>query len=336
MSKYMADIFSALCYMHGQEIIHCNLHIGNILLSDPTDKAIPKIVGFTYSQKLTDIQEIDIFLLNHEYISPDILEGKFDEKTDVWSAGVILYRLLVGKLPFSNKSKKETLEAIYKGDLDFLNPNFLALSYNAQDLLKKLLVTNPVSRLSAKEALAHSWLQQNSQEVAMTNEIVQKMRRFKVIYIQMKTNIVRAILTLINYKIDYPENDIITLFKKMDVNFDGNISKEEMIESFRSVGVKCENEIDDIMNNLDMDQSGSLDFTELKVVLIDWEKEIKCKLLAKIFNVEEQGISLETLKNELNEILPSEWYEFCKKVKVENGYVTLTRLKEYIRANIAY
>ena len=182
VSKYMADIFSALCYMHGQEIIHCNLHIGNILLSDPTDKAIPKIVGFTYSQKLTDIQEIDIFLLNHEYISPDILEGKFDEKTDVWSAGVILYRLLVGKLPFSNKSKKETLEAIYKGDLDFLNPNFLALSYNAQDLLKKLLVTNPVSRLSAKEALAHSWLQQNSQEVAMTNEIVQKMRRFKVIY----------------------------------------------------------------------------------------------------------------------------------------------------------
>ena len=143
-------------------------------------------------------------------------------------------------------------------------------------------------------------------------------------------------MTLINYKIDYPENDIITLFKKMDVNFDGNISKEEMIESFRSVGVKCENEIDDIMNNLDMDQSGSLDFTELKVVLIDWEKEIKCKLLAKIFNVEEQGISLETLKNELNEILPSEWYEFCKKVKVENGYVTLTRLKEYIRANIAY
>lgn len=331
VSKYMTDIFSAIRYIHVQGIIHCNLHIGNILLSDNSLNAIPKIVGFTHSQHADDIQEIDLSLLNYEYISPDILSGTFDEKTDVWSAGIILYQLLVGKLPFPTKSKKESLEAIYKGNLDFYNPNFLALSQNAQDLIHKLLEMNPNLRISSKKALQHVWLRQNSKEVAMTYEVVQRLRRFKI-----GSAIVRAILTLINSKIDYPEADIITLFKKMDVNFDGNISKDEMIDSFKSVGVDCDKEVDDIMNNLDMDQSGSLDFSELKIALIEWEKEIKKKLLEKIFVVQEKGISLEELKLELSEILPSGWYEFCKKVKVEDGFISLENMKRYIKSNITF
>jgi calcium-dependent protein kinase len=169
--------------MHLHDVIHCDLHLGNILLSNTSPEAIIKIVGFAHSQKISEIQEFDINSLNYEYISPEILEGKFDEKTDIWSAGVILYRLLVVKMPFVSKNKKEILEAIYKCDLDFNNPNFVALSHNARDLLQKLLVHDPINRYTAKDALSHIWLTQNSKDSGITYEVVQKLRRFKVLTI---------------------------------------------------------------------------------------------------------------------------------------------------------
>lgn len=331
VGNYMRDVFSAINYMHVNGVIHCNLHIGNLLLSDNSAEAQPKIVGFSHSQMKADREPIDLTCLNFEHISPDFLDEDYDEKTDIWSLGIIVYQLLVQKLPFASKKKKEILESIYKGDLDFDNPTFLNLSHNAQDFVKKLLKRDKNERMSAMDALTHPYLHQSSQEVALTNEIVQKMRRFK-----MKTNIVRAVLNYMNFKLDFKEHNIITLFKKMDVNFDGNISKEEMLDSFKQIGVDAEYEVDSIMENLDMDGSGSLDFSELKVVLIDWNKELKKKVLGKVFVAEGDSISFENFKHELSEILPSEWTDFCKKVKVENGKVPLGKLKEYVRANLAY
>jgi calcium-dependent protein kinase len=335
VGNYMRDLLSAINYMHINGVLHCDLHLGNILLSSNDENAQIKVTGLLYSQKINDIQDFDIDHLNYEHISPEILEGHYDERTDLWSAGIILYEMLVTKLPFTGRTKKEVLEAIHKGDLDFENPNFASLSKNAQDLIQKLLVVDPNNRIKVREALAHPWLQSTSKEVALTYEIVQKLRKFKVTHIQIKNNIARAFLSYLNFKLDYKEHDIISLFKKMDVNFDGNISKDEIVESFKAIGLDCENEVDSIMQNLDMDQSGALDFSELKIVLIEWDKEITAESLGKVFNAENGVIDFEEMKQELSDILPSEWNEFCKKAKVEQGKVPLDRLREYILSNIA-
>lgn len=181
VAKYMRDIFSALNYMHVSGVIHCNLHINNILLSNDSQDADVKIVGFTHSQKKSFKDSFDISNLQYEFLSPELLENDYDEKTDIWSAGIIVYLLLVQKLPFTSKRKKEVLESIYSGNLDFENPTFLALSHNAQDFIKKLLKKDKNERLSAKDALGHAYLYQSSQEVALSYEVVQKLRRFKVI-----------------------------------------------------------------------------------------------------------------------------------------------------------
>ena len=124
------------------------------------------------------------------------------------------------------------------------------------------------------------------------------------------------------------------MFKNVDINYDGCLSKDEVVQAFKEVGIDASNEIQAIMTNLDINQSGALDFTELKIALIEWEKEVKKKQLRKVFKVKNETISLMSLKHKFFTILPHEWNEFGKKVKIDNGRIDLASFKNYIRSVI--
>lgn len=83
VSKYMQDIFEALNYIHLQGIVHCDLSLNHILLSSPTDPCIPKILGFSFAQRIHAIRDFDVKLISYHYASPEMLEGNFDTKTDL-------------------------------------------------------------------------------------------------------------------------------------------------------------------------------------------------------------------------------------------------------------
>lgn len=77
------------------------------------------------------------------------------EKTDLWSAGITLYYMLVGGLPFNDKSIKHLYKKIINGHIEY--PRFL--SPELVDLLRGILRTSPSSRFSFKEVFAHPWMQ---------------------------------------------------------------------------------------------------------------------------------------------------------------------------------
>jgi len=81
------------------------------------------------------------------YISPEVLEGNYDESCDVWSLGVILYILLSGVPPFYGNTDPEILEMVKKGKFTFDIPEFKAVSESAKDLIRKCL-TSPEKRLT--------------------------------------------------------------------------------------------------------------------------------------------------------------------------------------------
>ena len=53
------------------------------------------------------------------YISPEVLQGTYDERTDLWSMGVVTYYLLSGKFPFLAQSEEKLTELILTCDYDF-------------------------------------------------------------------------------------------------------------------------------------------------------------------------------------------------------------------------
>jgi calcium-dependent protein kinase len=93
-----------------------------------------------------------------EYIAPEVLKNKYNEKCDIWSIGVILYILLTGEIPFKGKNDHDTFELIKFGYLNFNGQEWKGVSNEAKIFVKKLLTIDPYSRPSAKYALDDPWV----------------------------------------------------------------------------------------------------------------------------------------------------------------------------------
>ncbi|XP_031107310.1 phosphoenolpyruvate carboxylase kinase 2-like [Ipomoea triloba] len=93
------------------------------------------------------------------YVAPEVLMGRdYNEKVDVWSAGVILYIMLAGAPPFFGETPAETFEAVLRANLRFPTRLFRSVSPEAKDLLRKMMCKDPYRRLSAEQVLRHPWV----------------------------------------------------------------------------------------------------------------------------------------------------------------------------------
>jgi serine/threonine protein kinase len=87
----------------------------------------------------------------------------------MWSFGVILYILLGGYPPFHHDNQRELFKKIVRGDFEF-HPHFWgSVSEEAKDLIRGLLTTDPVKRLTVEQALAHPWLMKSGAELESRN-----------------------------------------------------------------------------------------------------------------------------------------------------------------------
>ncbi|ONM59997.1 CBL-interacting serine/threonine-protein kinase 1 [Zea mays] len=102
------------------------------------------------------------------YIAPEVLlnKGYDGSVSDVWSCGVILYVMLTGSLPFDDQNMVVLYQKILKGNAHI--PKWL--SQGAQDLLRKILDPNPITRVDVDGIRAHDWFKQGYAPSAPFND----------------------------------------------------------------------------------------------------------------------------------------------------------------------
>jgi len=95
------------------------------------------------------------------YVAPEVvrrLPGANAPPADLWSAGVVLYILLSGKMPFFGRDDAECLARTAAGDYAMPSREWRRVSPAAVSLVRGLLCVDPAKRLTAAAALQHPWL----------------------------------------------------------------------------------------------------------------------------------------------------------------------------------
>ncbi|XP_055763073.1 serine/threonine-protein kinase PLK1 isoform X1 [Salvelinus fontinalis] len=138
---YMMQLVKGCQYLHNNRVIHRDLKLGNVFLSDDMDV---KIGDFGLATKIEFEGERKKTLCGTpNYIAPEVLCKKGHSfEVDVWSLGCILYTLLVGKPPFETSCLKETYNRIKKNNYTIpwqINPV-------AASLIKRMLHADPAQR----------------------------------------------------------------------------------------------------------------------------------------------------------------------------------------------
>ena len=147
------QIILGIKHIHDNGIIHRDIKLDNILLD--LDNNI-KICDFGVSRKINIGDILFEQCGTPAYIAPEILINKGYEGfgVDIWSAGVVLYAMLSGTVPFKGNNLKELHDLIINGKYKEIK----GISKEAEDLLKKILEVDPEIRIKTEEILNHPWL----------------------------------------------------------------------------------------------------------------------------------------------------------------------------------
>lgn len=154
---YFYELISALRYLHHRRVIHRDLKLGNLFLDA---EGHLKVGDFGLAAQLThDGEKKRTICGTPNYIAPEILEGKTGHsyEVDIWSLGVILYTMLIGRPPFETADVKTTYRRIRYNQYSI--PDTVRLSDQSKDLITSILRTDPRSRASLDEILASPWFQ---------------------------------------------------------------------------------------------------------------------------------------------------------------------------------
>lgn len=137
------QICSVLYYLHQSNYIYYDLKPENILLSVVKDKPIIKIIDLGLTKYM--LSEGDYSVRGTaEYIAPELLKKEpHDHAVDLYSLGILIYRIIYGRFPFDAKSELDIYKAHIDGHFDFPPVQY---SQQLIDVVKKLLEKDPEER----------------------------------------------------------------------------------------------------------------------------------------------------------------------------------------------
>ncbi|EGR32907.1 protein kinase domain protein [Ichthyophthirius multifiliis] len=169
---YIKQILEAVQYLHQNYIIHRDIKLENILISQD----IIKISDFGCSVYSPECQR-STFCGTLDYISPEMASGNnYGISIDIWSIGVITFEMLTGKPPFIYSNNEQMLQQIREAKINI--PSYI--SKDAQNFISNILVKEPDERMNLYQLINHQWLNKNTnksqQNQQITNDIIKLLR----------------------------------------------------------------------------------------------------------------------------------------------------------------
>ena len=304
----MQQILSAVFYLHQNKIVHRDLKPDNILVQKTTseEEVRIKLIDFGTCNYLEEGKYLNFCIGTPQFVAPEVLDKKYNNKCDVWSGGAILYMLLSGDPPFKGFCTYALLENVKEGDLNFDKYRFDIVSEEAKELCQQMLNTNFNKRPNSKECLNHKWIQSYHRDLTVKpvilKGVMKNIKSFNVKHKIQKT----TIAFIVHFFEDTEEVEMLRkIFLSMDTSGDGRLNYKELREGFARVFGETftDLEFNKTIEDIDQDADGYIGYQEFLRVTITQRQILRKKHLKLAFNhYDENGdgtLSVEELKEML-------------------------------------
>lgn len=299
-TSYIRQILAACTYLHANSFAHRDVKPENFLFDTPAENAALKLIDFGLARRFEKGVPMATKGGTPYYVAPEIFTAKYDERVDVWSAGVVAYILLCGYPPFNGNSDKEVVRRVRRGTFKFLSPDWDHVSTELKRLVADLLTLSPSMRPSAAKALdtlASISSSQNASRktaAAAAADNIGFLQKLQVFHAHTKLK--RVGLTAAVQQI--PDSELKSLreaFKRLDVDGDGRLSPQEVYTALESQG--CDLHLDpafleEVLQSVDSNGSGSMDYTEFLAATVEQKLVANrdvCKAAFRTFDLDGDG-----------------------------------------------
>ena len=349
VGKYvMKQLLSAVAFCHKNGIIHRDLKPENILLEEEEEAKKEyftiKVIDFGTSGKMKKGQKYNEVIGTPFYIAPEVLNNNYDEKCDMWSCGIILYVMLSGEPPFYGETDNEIYNEILHSDVRFDQKVWENISNEAKDLILKLLNKDHMKRSSAVEALQHPWIQNidtekiNFLSIETLNAIVINLYKYNAVQILQQASIAFIVHNLISRNMT---KELRKCFIQFDTNGDGRLDKEELINGLKRVDTheNLEQEVDRVMNIIDVDGNGFIEYEEFLRASLDINKILtdeNVKIVFQLFDANNTGkITPKELKRVMDinsaDVSDEVWEQIINDIDLDrDGVISFWEFKQML------
>lgn len=331
----MQQVFRAITYMHGVNVMHRDLKTENFMLysdeGEIEDNSI-KIIDFGLATFYECAEDGEPELLTHKcgapyYVAPQVLAGSYNNMADVWSCGVLMFIMLAGYPPFYGESDADVLAKVRLGNYQFNQADFKSISEEAKDVIRGLLKINPQERMDTAAALHTPWMDlmvPHSNELPLKNTLVTHLRAFG-----HANKLKRAALYVIAGSLTDEElKPAVDSFNNMDVEGDGSLGYEEIYNGLIRAGIKeVPTDLKQILAEMDSDGSGKVEFTEFLAATVD-KKYITEDNVWSAFRVFDQNGDGKISQTEMYRILNQRSDEDAEGVSAQEVVALMMELSE--------
>eukprot|EP01022_Parablepharisma_sp_SALTPOND_P025584 TRINITY_DN5_c0_g2_i1.p1 TRINITY_DN5_c0_g2~~TRINITY_DN5_c0_g2_i1.p1 ORF type:complete len:1045 (-),score=116.51 TRINITY_DN5_c0_g2_i1:7703-10837(-) len=255
-------LIEGLQYCHQKGVLHRDIKLDNILLNATGHI---KICDFGVSKVVKPGERLTEQCGTPAYIAPEILKNRGYEGfgVDIWSAGVVLYAMLYGTVPFKANNMKDLHKLITKGKYSLKD----GITDEAKDLLRRMLECDPRRRIPIPAIFKHKWMQGDMKAVIFTEEEIEAvMKEYE--YTRKEGNIENRTL-FTEQNIDSTVNDltknittksiILAPFNSTKSNISGIDPSVEKILKDKKEVIKFAAKVRDIDRQYEKNNNGEID-----------------------------------------------------------------------------
>ncbi|RLN52543.1 hypothetical protein BBJ29_005743 [Phytophthora kernoviae] len=331
--KIIRALLRALAFLHSNFITHRDLKLENLLLENADNPGSLRLCDFGLSTRFKRGEKLAKSLGTIDYVAPEVLDGDYNEKCDLWSVGVLCFELLTGVSPFHAATIDETMGNIYDGALIFENDVWSKFTPNAILFIKSLVKENVDQRLSAEQALNHKWFTEGDMKSADGSGAARLQSDKRMLLTNMlsfsqcrKMKQTALLSVALGISEEHIQQEMAAeVFHSMDQTKKGSLTRDEFCSALMECGVSNADAVE-LFSRINQSKSGNINFLEFMAAVMD-QRDIGQSTIKEAFSIldgEKQGrLSIVGLQDVFkNSMVAEEVKEMIASVDTKgDGYV---------------